>query len=94
MAYAVRNYADAQAAGDMSHSGDAAFTRHVKNAVRLKVNVFDDEHQQLYLLTKDRPNSPRKIDAADAGTLSWEARSDAIAAGAKKKPVYHTVGFS
>jgi phage terminase large subunit-like protein len=83
MAWAVRKYSDAIAAGDMSHSGDAVFTRHVKNAVMLKVNVYDDEHRQMHVLSKERPNSPKKIDAADAGTVSWEARGDAIAAGAE-----------
>ena len=36
----------------------------------------------MHTLSKDAFASPRKIDAAMAAVLSWEARSDAIAAGA------------
>ena len=36
----------------------------------------------MHTLSKDAIGSARKIDAAMAGVLSWEARSDCIAAGA------------
>lgn len=85
MAWAVRGYTDAINGGELSHGGDAEFTRHIKNAVRQKVNVFDDDHRQMHTISKDRPDSPRKIDGAAAGVLSWEARGDAIAKGAKPK---------
>jgi hypothetical protein len=39
----------------------------------------------MWLIAKDRPDSPRKIDLAMAGCLSWEARGDAVAAGALRK---------
>ena len=58
------------------------------------LNVYDDKHRQMYTLSKDRPDSPRKIDGAMAGVLSWEGRSDCIAAGEnlpKKKK--RTAGF-
>jgi hypothetical protein len=32
-------------------------------------------------IAKDHPDSPRKIDAAVAAVLAWQARLDAIAAG-------------
>jgi hypothetical protein len=83
VAWAVRNYATAINAGDLSHDGDPELARHIKNAVRRKVNVYDDEHRQMWTIAKDRPDSPRKIDAAMAGILSWEARGDAIAAAAE-----------
>jgi hypothetical protein len=86
ISWAVRNYEDAIGSGELSHDGDEVFTRHIKNAVRMKLNVYDDDHQQMHALQKDRPGSPRKMDAAMAGVLSWEARGDAIAAGARKKP--------
>lgn len=92
IAFAVRNYQDAIAAGDATHDGDPTFRQHIANAVRHKLNVRDDEHHQMHTLDKDRPNSPRKIDAAMAAVLSWEARSDAVAAGADKKPVYRGGG--
>jgi hypothetical protein len=82
-AWAVRSYAQAISAGDVAHSGDPHFLRHVANARRRTVAVFDDDHRSLFVLSKDRPDSPRKIDAAMAAVLSWEARGDAIAAGAE-----------
>ena len=86
-AHACRNYRDAMTAGDISHSGDETMTRHIGQAVRRKVNVFDDDRRQMWTIGKDRPGSPRKMDAAAAGVMSWEARGDAIAAGAKKRTV-------
>jgi hypothetical protein len=79
----VRNYTDAISSGDMSHIGDEMFTKHVKNAVRRKQNVYDDEHRPMYTIAKDRQDSPNKIDGAMAAALSWEARGDAIAADAQ-----------
>jgi hypothetical protein len=81
IAWAVRNYTDSL--GDLEHDGDPDLTRHVKNAVRQKVNVYDDQHRQMHTISKDRPDSTRKMDGAMAAVLSWEARNDAIAAGAE-----------
>ena len=79
----VRNYTDAMSSGDVTHIGDETFTRHIKNAVRRKQNVYDDDHRAMHTIAKDRPDSPNKIDGAMAGALSWEARGDAIAADAQ-----------
>lgn len=84
VAYALRAYRSAMQAGDLTHDGDEHFARHVANARRRKVPVYDEDHRQMWTITKDRPGSPRKIDASMAGCLSWEARSDAIAAGATR----------
>lgn len=84
VAYAVRAYSQAINAGDLSHNGDKVFARHIGNARKKKVNVYDEEHRQMHTISKDRPDSQLKIDAAMSGTLSWEARGDAIAAGATK----------
>lgn len=68
-------------AGRVAHSGDETLTRHVLNAqVR--------EARGGYWLTKSRPGSPDKIDAAVAAVLAYEARADAISAGddREKKP--------
>lgn len=83
MAWAVRNYETAIGAREMSHDGNQVFARHVKNARKQKVNVLDDQNREMHVIAKDRPDSPRKIDSAAAGVLSWEARGDAIAAGAQ-----------
>lgn len=93
VAWAVRSYCDAIGSGDMTHDGDLSFRRHVSSAVRRLLNVYDDDRQQMFTLEKDRPNSPRKIDAAMAGVLSWEARGEAIAAGATKRTEYKVGGF-
>jgi hypothetical protein len=80
---AVRNYVDAVAAGDFSNDGDPRLTRHHDNAVKRKVEAFDENHIKLFTLAKERDDSPKKMDGAMAGILSWEAYGDAIADGAE-----------
>ena len=82
MAYAVRAFTEALGAGELSHDGDTTYAKHIANAYTQKVNVRDDRGRQMWIIAKERPNSPRKMDAAVAGVLSWEARGDAIADGA------------
>jgi hypothetical protein len=82
IAWAVRNYQTAITAGDVSHDGDETFVRHVENARRRRLTVLDDKERAMHTLCKDTVQSPRKIDAAMAAVLSWEARGDCIAAGA------------
>ena len=68
--------------GEMTHDGDHRLARHVANAHKLYVRLrVDDGERRPFVLQKDRPNSPRKIDAAVAGILADHARNDAIAAG-------------
>jgi hypothetical protein len=94
-AFAVRNYRTAVGAGDLTHDGNEVMSRHIGNARRRKLAVYDDDHRPLYALSKDRPNSPRKIDAAMAGILAWEARGDAVAAGVgqRKVSIYESRGL-
>jgi hypothetical protein len=82
--YAVRNFTAAIGAGDLSHSGDPVHERHIANARRMKLNVYDEDRRPLHTISKDRPMSRNKMDAAAASVVSWEARGDAIAAGATK----------
>jgi hypothetical protein len=82
IAWAVRNYEQAVASGDVHHDGDPVFARHIANARKRKLTVLDDRERQMHTLTKDSIRSPRKIDAAMAAILSWEARADCIAMGA------------
>jgi hypothetical protein len=82
MGNAVANYVQAVSLGLVPNDGHPEFTAHIGHAHKRLVNARDDKGDRLFLLTKERPSSPLKIDLADAGTLSWEARSDAIAAGA------------
>ena len=91
IAWAVRQHVSAVHAGDLSHDGDETLTRHIRQAVRRKVNVKDDDNRQMYTLSKDRPHSPRKMDGAMAAVISWEARGDAIAAAAKPERARRTL---
>lgn len=93
IAWAVRGYTDGLAAGDLTLALDDALLRHLKNARKYPLNVFDDQHRRMHSLSKDRPDSPRKIDGAMGAVLSWEARSDAIAAGAELPSEQQTYTF-
>lgn len=75
MVFALERMHTAVATGELTHSADPMLTRHVLNARRKSVRAGD-------LIVKDRPGSPRKIDAAIAAALAYEARGDAIEAGA------------
>lgn len=81
IAYAVRRHVEAVNAGELTHSGDATFRTHVANAVKQPLNVYDDDHRKMWSIKKERPHSPKKMDAAIASVLSYEARGDAVAAG-------------
>lgn len=61
--------------GELSHDGSFALTRHVLNA-RRRVSRAGIQ------IAKEHPDSARKIDAAVAAVLAWQARLDAVAAGA------------
>lgn len=86
MVFALQAYATAQRAGDLTHDGDKAYRRHIGNARRSETRIRDEATGRLlWTIRKDHPKSPRKIDLAMAGCLSWEARRDALAAGAKTR---------
>lgn len=89
MAYAVRAYVEAIAAGTVTHEvgRDAAedgpevrFARHIAAAGRKDINLYDDEGRRLFVLKK--LHEDRKFDNAMAAVLSWQARLDALAKGA------------
>ena len=82
MAFALRSWATAMSAGELSHDGDPTFARHVGNCRRREARAKDDDGRPMWTVRKDRPGSPNKIDLAMAGCLSWEASGDAVAAGA------------
>lgn len=86
MGYAVRSWHEAQKTGDLSHCPEAEalcklFSLHVGNAMR-KETGYRDDTGALWYVEKDGMNSPNKIDSVPAAVLSWEARNDAITAGA------------
>ncbi len=87
MAYAVRAYSEAIGSGavtfevgrDPGREEDLA--RHIGNAGRKDINLWGDDGQRLHIL--DKIHQDRKFDYAMAAVLSWRARLDALAAGAK-----------
>lgn len=81
MGFACANYAKAIDSGALTHDGHPAFAAHVGHAHRRPVNARDDKGERLWTVAKERPGSPLKIDLAVCGVISWEARTDAIAAG-------------
>jgi hypothetical protein len=59
---------------ELTHDGSSALTRHMLNARRRP-------SRSGLQISKDFPDSPRKIDAAVAAVLAWQGRLDALAAG-------------
>lgn len=82
MVQAIGDYTEAIATGRLSHTDDPDLTRHIGNAGRVQINLLDERGERLWILGKLHPE--RKFDAAMAAILSWQARMDAIAAGALK----------
>jgi phage terminase large subunit-like protein len=93
MAYAIRAFVGALDAGDLTHDGDAQMDDHISNARRQPTNLMDEDEQPLWILRKERPDSPKKIDAAVAAVIAWEARNDAISAGEGAAPAEPAIYF-
>jgi phage terminase large subunit-like protein len=95
MAAALESFDTAIKAGTISHDGDARLRRHIGNSRRDDQNgiLKDERGKPLWLIRKERSDSPHKIDLAMAAVLSWEARTDAIAAGAQKQADYQIMVF-
>lgn len=82
VARAVKAYETAVRARELPHEPSAKFAEHVGNARKHETNFRDEDGELLYTISKAGKNSPDKIDIAMAAVLSWEARNDALAAGA------------
>lgn len=82
MTRALESFHTAIAEGSVSHDGDERLARHIGNAHRKDLNQRDEVGKPLWLIQKERHDSPFKIDLAMAACLSWEARTDAIMGGA------------
>ena len=87
MALLVRAYREAIEAGQVGWSQGAPlageFSRHVSAAGRRDLNLWDDDGERLFTLEKIHQD--RKFDAAMAACLSWRARLDALAKGARPR---------
>lgn len=93
MAYSLLGFQEAINIGAVSHDGNETLTRHLGHAHRRPLHTLDDQGRPLWVIQKERPDSPFKIDAAMAAVLSWRARMDAIALGVDKASVYETRGL-
>jgi hypothetical protein len=67
--------------GEVTHAGDERFSSHIGHAVKRDVHITDDEGLPLWVIEKERRDSPFKIDYAMAGLISWQAYLHAVAAG-------------
>ena len=82
MSLALEGFETAIKEGSVSHGGDPRLTRHLGNSRRVELPGWKDEQGKgLWLIQKERPDSPHKIDLAMAAVLSWTARTQAIADG-------------
>lgn len=82
MTAALESYDTAMKEGTVGHDGDKRLLRHIGNSRKREIpGERDEQGKALWLISKDRPDSLQKIDLAMAGVLSWEARTDAVAAG-------------
>lgn len=85
MGNAVRCYREAVAAGDVTHVDNPHLNQHIRNAFLERLVQVDADGEPLYFIKKERAWSENKIDLAVCGVVSWEARRDAIAAGASTR---------
>jgi phage terminase large subunit-like protein len=77
----VRSFHNAITTGELHHDGNEAYARHIANAHRKNLSVRDDDGAPLWWIEKERPDSPKKIDLAMAGILSFEGRRAVIELG-------------
>ena len=75
---AIDQFHSAVVDNELTHDGGYALTRHVLNARRRTTRSGTT-------IAKESPDAVRKIDAAVAATLAWQARLDAVASGAKPR---------
>ena len=81
MSYTLEAFETSIKTGELNHDGDKNLSRHIANAFKQDLQMRDEAGKALWLIRKERPDSPNKIDLAMAAVLSWRARLDAIALG-------------
>jgi len=86
MCAANERFHTATVTGQLTHDGDEILARHIGNAKR-------KETRSGVVIRKDRPKSPRKIDAAMCAVLAYEARGDVVASGVTRKRKTRIAGF-
>jgi hypothetical protein len=95
MAFALKAWKGDMRPGVMTHDGDDLLAEHLGNAVKQWTRIRDVPDGEadgltdfMWLIRKESPKSRKKIDLAMAACLSWEARGDALRAGALNKKTY------
>lgn len=89
MAFTCRAYDEAIDGGQIKFVGTEQkrddLLRHIGHAGRRDLKLTDEEGVPLWVLQKLNGQEQNKFDACMAGVLSWQARLDAIAEGAKPR---------
>jgi hypothetical protein len=68
---------------------------HFQNARTRKVKVkWDDRTEEAYIVRKDKPGSPMKIDSVPSAVLAYRARNDAVKEDEFREPVYGRAAFN
>ena len=94
MSYALETFETGIKSRQISHDGSQLLTRHIANAFRSELRMRDeDTGKPLWLIHKERSDSPNKIDAAMAAVLSWQARMDAIKLNVGGPSIYEHQGL-
>ena len=86
MCAANERFHTATVTGQLTHDGGEILARHIGNAKR-------KETRSGVVIRKERPKSPRKIDAAMCAVLAYEARGDVVASGVTRKRKSRVAGF-
>lgn len=86
-AYMVRAFAEAIEGQQVSFVGPGRddLVRHIGHAGRRELKILDDEGRPLWILQKQDGQLMNKFDACMAANLSWQARLDALAEGARPR---------
>lgn len=92
MAEAISAYITAMRTGELGHDGNPNLASHIGNARRRDTHYRDGEGERLFLIQKERPDSPHKIDLAMAAILSWAARIEELDTPAE--PTYGMAVFA
>lgn len=93
MCYSIEAFNTAVKSQELSHDGNKALGRHIANAFKKEINRRDEQGKKLWVIKKERGDSPNKIDLAMAAILSWRARLDAVALGIETKSIYEGRGI-
>jgi hypothetical protein len=87
---ATRAYQAAIASSGLTHSGAPELVRAIGAAHRFYLTTRDEDGKPIWVIRKERADSPHPVNLAHAALMSWQARLDALKAGAAQ-PLQWTV---